>query len=109
MHDATLKLRALHFLRLHKGPHILLLPNAWDSASARIFESAGASALGTTSAGIAYALGYPDGQRIPRDEMLAAIRRVAHAVAIPVTADVEAGYGPSPEDVGATVRDVLGA
>src|SRR5690242_1004452 len=99
MDDATLKLKALHFLRLHKGPHNLLLPNAWDAASARIFEAAGASAVGTTSAGIAFALGYPDGQRIPREEMLAAIRRIARAVAIPVTADVEAGYGPSPEDV----------
>src|SRR5689334_13187086 len=109
MHDATLKSKALHFLRLHKGPRILLLPNAWDAASARVIEAAGCSALGTTSAGIAYALGYPDGQRIPREEMLAAIRRVAEAVSMPVTADVEAGYGQSPEEVAATVRDVLDA
>src|SRR5689334_4843088 len=85
MPDATLKLKALHFLRLHKGPHILLLPNAWDAASARIFEAAGATALGTTSAGIAYALGHADGQRIAREEMISAIRRIAHAVAIPIT------------------------
>src|SRR5947207_3009910 len=109
MHNATLKSKALHFLRLHKGPSILLLPNAWDAASARVFEAAGAQALGTTSAGVAWALGYPDGQRIPRAEMLAEIRRIAGAVSIPVTADVEAGYGPSPEDVAATVRDVLDA
>lgn len=109
MPDATLKLKALHFLRLHKGPHILLLPNAWDAASARIFEAAGATALGTTSAGIAYALGHADGQRIAREEMISAIRRIAHAVAIPITADVEAGYGPSPEEVAETARDVLEA
>jgi 2-methylisocitrate lyase-like PEP mutase family enzyme len=109
MPDASLGSKAIHFLRLHKGPHILLLPNAWDAASARIFEAAGAAAIGTTSAGIAYSLGYPDGQRIPRQEMMAVIARIARAVAIPVTADVEAGYGPSPEQVAETVRDVLEA
>jgi len=109
MADATLKLKALHFVRLHKGPHILLLPNVWDAASARVFEAAGAKALGTTSAGIAFALGYPDGQRIPREEMMGAVRRVVRAVSIPVTADVEAGYGPSAEDVAVTVRDVIDA
>ena len=109
MHDATLKSKALRFLRLHKGPAMLVLPNAWDVASARMFEASGFNALGTTSAGIAYSLGYPDGQRIPREEMLAAIRRIAAAVTIPVTADVEAGYGPWPEDVANTVRAVLDA
>jgi 2-methylisocitrate lyase-like PEP mutase family enzyme len=109
MADATLKLKALHFLRQHKGPHILLLPDAWDAATARIFEAAGASALATTSAGIAFARGYPDGQRIPREEMLDEIRLIARSVTIPVTADVEAGYGPSPEDVALTVRGVLEA
>jgi 2-methylisocitrate lyase-like PEP mutase family enzyme len=109
MADSTLKAKAMHFLRLHKGPRILLLPNAWDAASARIFEAAGATALGTTSGGMAFALGYPDGQRVPRGEMLGLIARVARAVSIPVTADVEAGYGPSPENVAATVRDVVEA
>ena len=109
MADANLKLKALHFQRQHKGPHILLLPDAWDVASARIFEAAGASALATTSAGIAFSLGYPDGERISREEMLAVIQRIARSVAIPVTADVEAGYGPSPEDVAATVRGVIEA
>ena len=77
---------------LHQGPKTLLLPNAWDVASARIFERAGFPALGTTSAGIAFALGYPDGQRISRDEMIDVVGRIARAVKIPVTADVEAGY-----------------
>jgi 2-methylisocitrate lyase-like PEP mutase family enzyme len=109
MPDATLKSKAIHFLRHHKGPHILLLPNAWDAASARVFETSGFSAVGTSSAGIAYSLGYRDGQRIPREEMLAAIGRIARAVATPVTADVEAGYGTSPDEVGETVRALLDA
>ncbi len=77
---------------LHQGPKTLLLPNAWDVASARIFERAGFPALGTTSAGVAFAVGYPDGQRISRDEMIEVVARIARAVQIPVTADVEAGY-----------------
>lgn len=109
MHDANLKSKAMRFLRLHKGPRILLLPNAWDVASARIFETAGFGAIGTSSGGIAFSLGYPDGERIPREEMLAVIRRIARAVAVPVNADVEAGYGPSPEEVGETVRALLDA
>ena len=109
MPEASLKSKAIHFLRLHKGSRILLLPNAWDAASARVFETSGFGAIGTTSAGVAYSLGYPDGQRIPRQEMLAAIGRIARAVAVPVTADVEAGYGPSSAEVAETVRDVLAA
>ncbi|HYL35506.1 MAG TPA: isocitrate lyase/phosphoenolpyruvate mutase family protein [Bryobacteraceae bacterium] len=79
--------------KLHAGPKILVLPNAWDVASARIFEAAGFPALGTTSAGVANSLGYADGERISRDEMLDVVRRIARAVSIPVTADVESGYG----------------
>ncbi len=84
--------KAIQFRQLHRGPGILILPNAWDVASARIFEEAGFPALATTSAGIAFSLGYPDGQRIPREEMMARIGRITRAVQVPVTADVEAGY-----------------
>jgi 2-methylisocitrate lyase-like PEP mutase family enzyme len=70
----------------------LVLPNAWDVASARIFERAGFPAIGSTSAGIAFALGYADGQQISRGEMLEIVARIAKAVRVPVTADVEAGY-----------------
>jgi 2-methylisocitrate lyase-like PEP mutase family enzyme len=72
---------------------VLVLPNAWDAASAVIFERAGFPAIGTSSAGIAFALGYPDGQRISRAEMIEVVGRIARAVRVPVTADVEAGYG----------------
>jgi 2-methylisocitrate lyase-like PEP mutase family enzyme len=78
---------------LHGGPEILVLPNAWDVASARIFETAGFPAIATTSAGVANSLGYPDGQQLSREEMLDVIRRIVKAVSAPVTADVESGYG----------------
>ena len=101
--------KALQFRQLHRGPGVLILPNAWDVASARIFEDAGFPAIATTSAGIAFSLGYPDGQRIPREEMMARIGRIARAVQVPVTADIEAAYGPSPEDAARTTRELIGA
>jgi 2-methylisocitrate lyase-like PEP mutase family enzyme len=91
--------------KLHQGPRILVLPNCWDVASARVIARAGAQAMATSSAGVAYVLGYPDGQQISRAEMLDMIRRVCAAVAIPVTADVESGYG----DAGETARQVIAA
>jgi 2-methylisocitrate lyase-like PEP mutase family enzyme len=100
---------ARQFLELHRGPRILVLPNAWDVSSARIFEDAGFPAIGTTSAGVAFSLGYPDGQKIPRGEMLAVVRRIAEAVEVPVTADVEAGFGSTPEEVADTAREVIAA
>ena len=109
MTRATQAELAGRFLELHHGPSILVLPNAWDVASARIFEEAGFPAIGTTSAGVANSLGYPDGQKIPRKEMLAVVRRIAEAVEVPVTADVEAGYGTTPEEVADTAREVIAA
>jgi 2-methylisocitrate lyase-like PEP mutase family enzyme len=101
--------KAMQFRRRHRGPGVLVLPNAWDVASARIFEDAGFPAIATTSAGIAFSLGYPDGQRIPRDEMFARIARIARAVKVPLTADVEAGYGSTPEDTASAVRELIHA
>src|SRR5450755_2320921 len=101
--------KAIQFRQLHRGPGVLILPNVWDVASARIFEDAGFPAIATTSAGIAYSLGYPDGQRIPREEMLARIGRIVRAVQVPVTADVESGYGATPEDVAKTTRELIQA
>jgi 2-methylisocitrate lyase-like PEP mutase family enzyme len=107
--DSAQKEKAERLRQLHGGPGILVLPNAWDAASARIFEEAGFAAVGTTSAGVANALGYPDGQHIPLEEMLFAVRRIARTVSIPVTADIEAGFGSTPEEVGETVRKVVEA
>jgi len=94
---------------LHNAPPILVLPNAWDAASARIFEDAGFPAIGTTSAGVAMSLGYADGERISRDEMLEAVRRISHATAVPVTADMEAGFGATIDAVVRTVQGVIAA
>ena len=101
--------RASDFRNLHSSGKMLLLPNAWDVASARIVEAAGFPAIATTSGGIAFSLGYPDGQQIPREEMLAVVARIARAVRVPVTADVEAGYGSRPEDSAQTARAVIEA
>src|SRR6266513_168135 len=100
--------RAEAFRNMHRG-RLLLLPNAWDVASARIFEDGGFAAIATTSAGIAFTLGYPDGERVSRQEMLTAVERIAAAVQVPVTADVEAGYGNRPEDAAVTARAVIEA
>lgn len=101
--------RAEQLRKLHGGPGILVLPNAWDVASARILEHLGYPAIATTSAGIAFSLGYPDGQRISRNEMLDAVARIARALQVPVTADIEAGYGITPEDLADTARAVVQA
>ena len=91
--------KAEKLLKLHHGPKILALPNAWDAVSARILEELGYLAIATSSAAVAFSLGYPDGQRISRDEMLAAVARIANAVRVPVTADTESGYGKTPEEI----------
>ncbi|WP_199154364.1 isocitrate lyase/phosphoenolpyruvate mutase family protein [Chromobacterium sp. ASV23] len=87
----------------------LLLPNAWDAASARLFEAAGHPALATTSGGIAYARGWRDAQRIGREAMLSEIAAIVRGVDVPVSADIEAGYGLSPQDVAVTVRGAMEA
>ena len=101
--------KAQKLLALHHGPHILVLPNAWDVASARIFEDAGFPAIATSSAAVANSLGYPDGEKISRDEMLEVVARIARAVSVPVTADMEAGYGKTPEDLAQTAVAVIEA
>ena len=101
--------KAQRFLELHTGGRLLVLPNAWDAGSARIFEQAGFHALGTTSAGVALSLGYPDGERVSRADMLEVVRRIAGAVAIPVTADLEAGYGPTVNDAVETAKGAIAA
>jgi 2-methylisocitrate lyase-like PEP mutase family enzyme len=94
---------------LHRGPKILILPNAWDVASARIVEDLGFPAIATTSAGIAAVLGYADGEQISREEMLDSVARIAAAVRVPVTADFEAGYGPSLDDVAISAKSLVEA
>lgn len=101
--------KADQFRRLHHDPQILILPNAWDAASAKVIERAGFGAVATTSAGVAASYGYPDGEYIGRDEMLEAVERIARCVAVPVSADMEAGYGGKPEHAAETARLVIEA
>ena len=95
---STQKEKAEAFRQMHQTTPVLVLPNAWDVASARIFASVGARAIASSSAGVAFALGYPDGQQIPRRLMIESIARIAASVEIPITADVESGYGPGVSD-----------
>lgn len=97
------------FRAMHHVPPILLLPNAWDAVSARLFVKAGARAIATTSAGVAATLGYPDGEKIPLDEMLEVVARIARVVDVPVTADIEAGYADSSDHLADTIRAVIDA
>ncbi|MCC8250074.1 isocitrate lyase/PEP mutase family protein [Saccharothrix luteola] len=88
---------------------VLVLPNAWDAGSAALIARAGAKAVATSSGGVSWAAGRPDGQGLSRDEMVERVRLIAAAVDVPVTADVEGGYGHAPEDVAATVEAIVGA
>ncbi|KZC15649.1 carboxyvinyl-carboxyphosphonate phosphorylmutase [Rhodanobacter sp. FW510-R12] len=101
--------RAQALRRMHDRSTILLLPNAWDAGSARLFARRGFAAIATTSAGMAWSLGYADGERAPLAEVLAAIARMTRVVDLPVTADIETGYGETPAQVAATVRAVIAA
>ncbi|MFE5791156.1 isocitrate lyase/phosphoenolpyruvate mutase family protein [Streptomyces sp. NPDC056503] len=97
------------FRSLHTSARPLALANAWDVASALIVEAAGAPAIATTSAGVAWSLGAPDGDRVSRDLAVDAVARVAAAVTVPVSADIEGGHGQSPAEVADTVTRVLEA
>ncbi len=101
--------KAERFLEAHRAPQVLILPNAWDAASAKMFEVCGFSAVATTSAGVANSYGYPDGEKMNLDEMLEVVRRIARAVDIPVTADMEAGFGATPQATAEMTRRVLEA
>ncbi len=109
MNQAEQAIKAELFREMHRGPRLLLLPNAWDAISARIIVAAGFRAIATTSGGVAWALGYADGEATPWDEVVAATARIARAVAVPVTADIETGYGETPEAVGRSIGDIIAA
>lgn len=97
------------FHQLHQGPEILKLANAWDAGSARVIESVGAKAIATTSAGFAWALGYPDGDALPLEELLRGVKLITRAIQIPLTVDMESGFGRNAADVGEAVAKVIGA
>jgi 2-methylisocitrate lyase-like PEP mutase family enzyme len=97
------------FRTLHTADQPLVLVNAWDVASARIVEAAGATAIATTSAGVAWSLGAPDGDALGRDLAVDLVTRIVAAVSLPVTADIESGFGETPGDVANTVRAIVDA
>jgi 2-methylisocitrate lyase-like PEP mutase family enzyme len=97
------------FHSLHHGSDPIVLPNVWDVASARIVQRAGAKALATTSAGVAWSIGAPDGGALGRDRALAVVARVVAAVDVPVTVDIEDGYADTPAGVATTVAGVVAA
>ena len=101
--------QAEQFRNMHRGPSLLLLPNAWDALSARIFAAAGFPAIATTSGGVSWAIGFADGEAAPWEEVVAATRRIVQAVEVPVTADIEAGFGETPDQVAKSVSDIIAA
>lgn len=86
----------MNFRQLHQGPELLKIANVWDAGSAVLVQGLGVSALATTSAGLAWALGYADGNHLPIEEHAAAIRRIARVARLPLSADSEAGYSDDP-------------
>lgn len=96
-------------LRSLQTDGVLVLPNAWDAGSAALIAAGGAEAIATTSAGVSWGLGRPDGQNLTRAEMVDAVARIAATVGLPVSADIEGGYGPGVDDVAATVRAIVEA
>lgn len=100
---------AAAFHALHAGPSALLLPNAWDAASARIIESAGAKAIATSSAAVAWAHGFADGHHLPISKLATTIEEIARVVAAPITADAEGGYADDPADVAENIAALIRA
>lgn len=109
MNNKEQSLKAETFHRLHQQSSTFVLPNAWDVISAKMFEECGFKAIGTTSAGIAASLGYLDGQSIPLNKMVETIENIAKSVNVPVSADIEAGYGQTADEVLETVKAVAAA
>jgi len=109
MNRAEQAVKAELFRAMHSGPRLLLLPNAWDAISARIVVGTGFQAVATTSGGVAWALGYADGEAAPWDEVVAATHRIARSVNVPVTADIETGYGDTPEALARSIGDIIRA
>ena len=100
---------ATAFHALHRGPELLLLANAWDGGSARLIESLGARAIATTSAGVAWAHGYPDGDALPVPLVVATAHAIARVIRVPLTLDIEAGYSDDPEAVGRLAGQLIEA
>src|SRR5512133_684430 len=102
------KEKAEMFLKFHQDKEILVLLNSWDIGSSKLVEACGYKAIATTSMGIAASLGYPDSQVIKLSEMVEVITRIVNAVQVPVTVDIEAGYGNNTNEVIDSVKRIIG-
>src|SRR3954471_21407994 len=100
---------ATAFHALHRGPELLLLANAWDAGSARLIESLGAQAIATTSAGLAWTHGYPDGATLPIGLVVSRGWAIARVIRVPLSVDMEGGYAPDPVGVGGAVAAIVDA
>jgi 2-methylisocitrate lyase-like PEP mutase family enzyme len=109
MDKKTQVMKAEDFLALHHDPKLLVLPNVWDPLGARLLQDLGYPAVATASAAVAWSLAYDDGQRITFEAMLDVIGRIAEAVDVPLTADVESGYADDLDDLADNIRRVIRA
>jgi 2-methylisocitrate lyase-like PEP mutase family enzyme len=100
---------AATFQKLHAGPDVLILPNAWDAASARVVENAGAKAIATSSAAVAWSHGFADGHDLPIARLVATIEEIARVVRVPLSADAEGGYSDDPAVVGENIAALIEA
>ncbi len=101
--------KAEEFRSLHQTKRVLILPNAWDVPSARVFEDAGFPAIATSSAALSVSLGYPDGEKIAKNDLFTVLRKIAGILTVPLSADIESGFGASTEQLSDTIRRVIEA
>src|ERR1700751_5550080 len=97
------------FQDLHSSSSLLVLPNAWDAGSARLFENTGAKAIATTSAGVAWALGYLDGNVLPVEKLAAVVASITNVIEVPLSVDIEAGYTDEPKKIADKVKPIIEA
>src|ERR1700733_9748880 len=100
---------AKEFRDLHASSDLLILPCAGDAGSARIFEDVGAKAIATTSAGLSWALGFPDGNVLPTERLAAVVSAITDAISVPLSVDVEGGYTDDPKKIGQKLTPILEA
>ena len=101
------KKRAEEFMRMHMQADMFVLPNVWDAGSARVFENQGFDAVATTSAGIAYSMGYPDGEHITLDDLAYCVKNISRRINIPLSVDFERGYSEEPQEVKDNARRLI--
>ena len=100
---------AKRFQKMHHEDHMLILPNAWNGGSAKVYEKQGCKAIGTTSAGVAFAMGFTDGEEITFDDLLRVTKEIINVVDLPLTVDMEKGYGTTVEEIKENVRRIIEA